>query len=1555
MTEKNSSDHMQNRINNIFSGQDLPAHASLKEVEAMMTRIHELENAISKQEAEIALEKQATPPSAPQPVTQPQTPSAPVIKQVRFSIQSKITFWAGLSLVISTLILIAYSAINLRNNAVQNAQNEAIAIAQAQAINVENQLNPALTVADSLANSFAASKDPATRTTLTREQANAILKKVLIENPQFLGTWTVWEPNAFDGQDKEFANTPLHDQTGRFIPYWVRSGEDNTSIEGVAIIEYETPGIGDFYIIPRETQTDTIISPYFYPINNVDVLMTSLAVPIVENNKFYGVAGVDFKLDFVQNIVNEINLYDATANAVLFTDAGTLVAVRNQPELSLRPATSIFTDFAEIQPNLTENKTFITPSPDGTSLRVFTPITFGKSNTYWYIALIIPLEKITAPATASAIQQALLGLALLSIALILLWFVTGRVVRPVRELTNVANTISAGNLNVIANVKSSDEIGVLANVFNTMVSQLRDTFGTMEQRVADRTRDLELASEVGRTVTAKIDNLYQLLSEAVEQIRSRFGLYYVQVYLTDRAKRNITLRAGTGDVGKQLLQRGHQLLITSDSLNGRAALEKQTVIVTNTTQSASFLPNPLLPLTRSEMAVPLIVGDQVVGVLDMQSESPNALNENNLSAFEALAGQLAVAIQNAALFEQANQARAEIAEQAKRLSFTSWDNFLNAVDRSEKIGFVYHQNEVLPYISTTQEAKDTNFIHTPIQVAGAEIGKIQIVDNPERQWSTSESELLKNTATQLSNHIENLRLLAQSEKYRADAEEISKRLTRESWDEYFTRQKETVQGYVYNKNRVEPLIQNSNGNPKTLQTHPIYVRNEHIGELEVETLSHTDAEANEIISAITQQLSNHIENLRLFEQAEINRLEVQKSQEQYELAVEGSNDGLWDWNITTNQVFFSPRWKAIVGYNEDELNEGFADFEKLLHPEDHDRVLGVVNDYLSGKLNDYNVEFRFRHKDGQYVWILARGKAMRNPDGSPYRMAGSHTDITGRKEAEEAVRNAQEQYSLAVQGSNDGIWDWDIAKESIYYSPRWKSMLGYEEHELTRGFLEWEERIHPEDRNRAVNALDDYLAQKTPEYDVELRLKHKAGHWVWIRDRGKAIRRPDGTAYRMAGAHTDITERKQAEALIAQRANQLETVADVSTAASTVLNPDALLQQVVNLTKSRFNLYHAHIYLLDENWNTLLLASGAGEIGSQMVAEGRAIDMNAEQSLVARSARERQPVIVNDVRNEAGFLPNVLLPNTRSEMALPMIVGETVIGVFDVQADTPNAFSKEDASIYTTLASQVAVALQNARLYQEQAATVTQLRELDRLKSSFLANMSHELRTPLNSILGFTEVMLEGLDGPLTPHMDNDLKLINKNGQHLLHLINDVLDMAKIESGKMNLIIEKFTLQEVLDDIISITSPLANEKKLALIIDPKSDAEVSVTADRTRLSQVMINLVNNALKFTEQGKVTIRAMREENNVLITVKDTGIGIPPEHLEAVFSEFTQVDSSTTRKAGGTGLGLPISRKLIEMHGGKLWAESNGVEGEGSTFFVFMPIENRTAISEPVTRKL
>jgi signal transduction histidine kinase len=279
--------------------------------------------------------------------------------------------------------------------------------------------------------------------------------------------------------------------------------------------------------------------------------------------------------------------------------------------------------------------------------------------------------------------------------------------------------------------------------------------------------------------------------------------------------------------------------------------------------------------------------------------------------------------------------------------------------------------------------------------------------------------------------------------------------------------------------------------------------------------------------------------------------------------------------------------------------------------------------------------------------------------------------------------------------------------------------------------------------------------------------------------------------------------------------------------------------------------------------------------------------------------------------------------------------------------------SPEQRELAASIAAQASIHLETLRLNEELQKRARELQELDRLKSAFLANMSHELRTPLNSILGFTDVMLEGLDGPLTDYMNNDLRLIQKNGQHLLHLINDVLDMAKIESGRMNLHPEKFKIHDLLDEVTSITSTLASEKNTALFIDEASDQEVEVFADNTRVRQVMINLVNNAIKFTTNGRISLKtSMLDGARALITVKDTGLGIPPDHLEAIFQEFTQVDTSTTRKVGGTGLGLPISRRLVEMHGGRLWAESTGVEGEGSTFFVELPLEAR--ITEVVEKK-
>jgi signal transduction histidine kinase len=276
-----------------------------------------------------------------------------------------------------------------------------------------------------------------------------------------------------------------------------------------------------------------------------------------------------------------------------------------------------------------------------------------------------------------------------------------------------------------------------------------------------------------------------------------------------------------------------------------------------------------------------------------------------------------------------------------------------------------------------------------------------------------------------------------------------------------------------------------------------------------------------------------------------------------------------------------------------------------------------------------------------------------------------------------------------------------------------------------------------------------------------------------------------------------------------------------------------------------------------------------------------------------------------------------------------------------VQSAQQAAFGPEDVRIQSSLASQVAVALQNAGRYQEQLQTAEKLREVDRLKSEFLASMSHELRTPLNSIIGFADVLLEGLDGELTPRMEEDVTLIRNSGQHLRNLIGDILDMSKIEAGKMELNFEQ------LDPAAMVHEVMANAAKFAKTYD-KDHLELEldiaeglpkIEADRTRLIQVLYNLVSNAIKFTSEGSVTVSLRQEVDALRVAVRDTGIGIDPAHADLVFEQFRQVDGSMTRKSGGTGLGLPITRHLVEMHGGDIWLES--APGEGTTFHVRLPI--------------
>jgi signal transduction histidine kinase len=423
-----------------------------------------------------------------------------------------------------------------------------------------------------------------------------------------------------------------------------------------------------------------------------------------------------------------------------------------------------------------------------------------------------------------------------------------------------------------------------------------------------------------------------------------------------------------------------------------------------------------------------------------------------------------------------------------------------------------------------------------------------------------------------------------------------------------------------------------------------------------------------------------------------------------------------------------------------------------------------------------------------------------------------------------------------------------------------------------------------------------------------------------------------------------LVEAEQARQQSDKRARELEAIGKVSSAASTNLDSKSLLQTVVDQTTTSLDLPFVQIYLLDEAGQQLSLAAATGELGQQLLAKGQAIPFDHEQSLIAQCARTRQGQLINDLAAEPALSAAVPGLNSQAELTVPMIVGHNLVGVFDFHARQAGHFTAEDLQLKTTLAEQVAIALQNARLYAELRATVARLREADQLKSSFLANVSHKLRTPLNSILGFAQVILENIDEHSQPIIYNDVLVIQKNGQHLLGIISDILDMAKINAGKMSLNPEIFDLKVVIEEVAEVVAPLANAKSLTISVDTSTRPTLNIYADRTRIKQVLLNLVNNAIKFTDSGVITLNAQREGAVIHLEVCDTGQGIAPTDLEKVFVEFAQLDTSTTRKVGGTGLGLPISRHLIELHGGKLWAESNGQSGPqgGSKFLIQLPVE-------------
>lgn len=408
-----------------------------------------------------------------------------------------------------------------------------------------------------------------------------------------------------------------------------------------------------------------------------------------------------------------------------------------------------------------------------------------------------------------------------------------------------------------------------------------------------------------------------------------------------------------------------------------------------------------------------------------------------------------------------------------------------------------------------------------------------------------------------------------------------------------------------------------------------------------------------------------------------------------------------------------------------------------------------------------------------------------------------------------------------------------------------------------------------------------------------------------------------------------------------ERVRDLTVAGDVSRQITTELDRTMLLSNVAELTANAFKFYHVSIFLYSQEDNLLRLSQGTGEIGKKMVESGKQFRLE-DQGLVPQAARTRKAQVANDVLQDPNHLKNPLLPETRSELAVPMLYRGQLIGVLDLQAQAANRFRDDDVRILTTLAEQIAIAVQNAQLFETVQEALIQAERANSVKSAFLASMSHELRTPLNSVINFTKFVAKGTVGPVNEEQVQMLNEVIDSAKHLLALINDVLDMSKIESGTLNLFVEdNVDLNALINSAITTGKSLIGDKPIKLEADVEPSLPL-IRGDRQRILQILLNIVSNACKFTDEGSIKISARQQGDSIEINVQDTGPGIAPDDQADVFEPFKQTDTGL-RQGGGTGLGMPISKNLAEAHGGRMWLEST--PGKGATFFVVLPVKSET----------
>jgi GAF domain-containing protein len=418
-------------------------------------------------------------------------------------------------------------------------------------------------------------------------------------------------------------------------------------------------------------------------------------------------------------------------------------------------------------------------------------------------------------------------------------------------------------------------------------------------------------------------------------------------------------------------------------------------------------------------------------------------------------------------------------------------------------------------------------------------------------------------------------------------------------------------------------------------------------------------------------------------------------------------------------------------------------------------------------------------------------------------------------------------------------------------------------------------------------------------------------------------------------------------AQLTRSVSELRALGEVGQAVSSTLDLETVLNTIVSQAAQLAGADGAAITEYDEATRAFQLRA-THNYDPELVEASRATPIHLGEGITGRAAERGEPLQVPDIAPEGAYqsqLRDILVKmGYRAVLAVPLIREDQIIGSLVMTRRAPGEFAPEVVELLKTFATQSALAIQNARLFREVEEKGRQLAVASQHKSQFLANMSHELRTPMNAVLGYTELILDETFGDVPEPIRDSLERARNSGQHLLGLINDVLDLSKIEAGQLALSLTDYAMEEVTHAVATNVESLAAEKKLALRVSVPPDLPPG-KGDSRRIAQVLLNLVGNAIKFTEAGEVRVAVTVSDGTFVVSVADTGPGISEADQTKIFEEFQQADSSTTRKKGGTGLGLAIAKRIVEMHGGRIWVEST--LGRGSTFRFSLPVRvERTA---------